>query len=103
MAEDRISPRELAALLQSNSEVAILDVRSWLEFQAGHIPGAQFVGLPRALANPAGLEVTAARVVLICLSGHRSRLPLAALRRAHPEVEFVDLAGGMLAWWAAGL
>ena len=99
---DRIGPDALLQRLDQPG-LRILDVRTWLEFRASHIPRATFLGLPRATAAPGGVDVgDAATVVLICLSGHRSRLPLAGLRAAHPHTTFVDLEGGMLAWWTAG-
>lgn len=99
---DRLTPDELLSRLEEPG-LRILDVRTYVEFRTSHIPGASFVGLPRAAAAPSGVEVgDAETVVLICLSGHRSRVPLAGLRAANPGTTFLDLEGGMLAWWAAG-
>jgi len=102
--DDRISPQELYELLPQG-RVLVLDMRTRVEFHAaGHISQARFVGLARAMRKPGLLEVGDAELaVLICLSGHRSRWPLERLRAAHPGCRFVDLEGGMLAWWAEGL
>lgn len=103
---DRIRPRALHERLQQAPEtIRVLDMRSRVEFYAaGHTPEARFVGLVRAMTQPASVDVGDAELaVLICLSGHRSRLPLERLRKAHPHCQFIDLDGGMLAWWAENL
>lgn len=99
---DRLTPDQLLDRLD-DPRLAIVDVRTYVEFRTSRIPGARFVGLPKALSAPQGIDLDQVdQVVLICLSGHRSRLPLAGLRSAHPTTTFLDLEGGMLAWWAAG-
>jgi rhodanese-related sulfurtransferase len=103
-----IQARRLALLLEAGSApgaaaVQVVDVRTELEWRTSRIRGAVHAPLSRlerdlpALAlDPAGL------VVCICLSAHRS-IPAVRLLRTAGFAEARQLAGGMLAWWAAGL
>lgn len=103
-APDRIPPRALADGIAAEPERYVLvDVRSDGEWDGGHIAGAQHVAWP-GVKERAG-EIVARpeqTVVLVCLSGHRSRWAMEAVRAALPN-EVIDLRGGMLAWWGAGL
>jgi rhodanese-related sulfurtransferase len=104
---DRIAAASLHRALKAEPErFVVVDVRTALEFRAptGRIAGAMsrpWPGTDRA-ATELGIE-PGQTVVLVCLTGHRSRFPMPAFRAANPEATVVDLAGGMLAWWAAGL
>ncbi|MEL6347356.1 MAG: rhodanese-like domain-containing protein [Myxococcota bacterium] len=100
---DRISPDALAAGLQDDpARFVLLDVRSAREYRGrwGHIPGAISTPWPMSPDDlPAALNVGPDQtVVLICLSGHRSRWGLAAVRE-RVAASVVDLEGGMIAWW----
>ncbi len=79
----------------------LVDVRTEKEFRGGRIPGAISVpitSLPRALPR---LRLDPARkVVAICLTAHRSIPAVRLLRRE--GFDAAQLAGGMLAWRAAG-
>lgn len=105
--KDRVSPTELQRLLEHTpQDVVVVDVRTSLEFggSSGHIPGAVSLPYPGTHWNAGDIPASAGQtIVLICLTGHRSRLPLAAIRAAHPGTTVVDLEGGMRAWWAADL
>ncbi len=97
-----VGARDLAAELANGARPFLLDVRTPAEFASGHVAGAVNVpvtGLPGrigALGIPAGRPVVA-----ICLSAHRSPPAVRLLRRA--GIEARQLAGGMIAWRAAGL
>ncbi len=97
-----IPPARLAKELGAVPAPQLLDVRTVAEFRAGRIPGAisaPITSLARAL--PAlGLD-PARRVVAICLTAHRS-IPAVRLLRQHGFAA-AQLAGGMVAWRAAGL
>jgi thiosulfate/3-mercaptopyruvate sulfurtransferase len=124
-----IRPQELAAAIESRSQVVIADVRWTLngppgrsEFEAGHIPGAQWVDLERELSAPPGAggrhplpEVDVFQQAMRRI-GVRNDVPvvvcdaataLAASRlwwlltdAGHPAVQVLD--GGVAAWVAAG-
>jgi len=93
------------ALSQALGEPAppqLVDVRTEREFAAGHIEGAISVPVTELAARLPRLQLDAGRpVVLICLTAHRS-IPAVRLLRGH-GLEALQLAGGMLAWRAAGL
>ncbi len=79
----------------------VVDVRTAAEFRGGRIPGAISVpitSLARALPR-LGLD-PARKVVAICLTAHRSIPAVRLLRRG--GFDAAQLAGGMLAWRAAG-
>jgi rhodanese-related sulfurtransferase len=96
-----IAPEELHRWLAEDRPVQLVDARSGLEYGQGTIPGARHApvtGLPEALDR---LELDAERpVVLLCLSGHRSRPGARLLRRR--GFEAYSLSGGLLAWRGAG-
>ena len=92
-----VHPHEAHEMLSTGA--TLLDVREPEEWRAGHAPGSHNVPLSRlahwSLAEPE------ASVVVVCRSGHRSRVAVQALRQA--GVDAVNLHGGMSAWHAAGL
>jgi rhodanese-related sulfurtransferase len=97
-----LSPRELAGVLERRAGPQLLDVRSGPEFAAGHIPGATHVSITSLAGRIGSLGLDPSRpVVAVCLSAHRSPPAVRLLRREGYEA--LQLAGGMLAWRAAGL
>jgi len=80
--------------------VALVDVREPHEWDAGRIPGARHIPLGE-LSQQAGTLDPGAPVVFLCRAGGRSLMAAQALRAA--GVEAYSMAGGMLAWDAAGL
>lgn len=87
-----------ARALESDGAL-LIDVRERHEWQAGHIPGSVLASLGRF--DPR--QVPADRqVVMVCRSGNRSRIAAEMLVAAgHHAV--VNLAGGVVAWYEAGL
>ncbi len=78
-------------------QLLLIDVRSWLEYLFGHIPGARHLSLNRLLR-----EVPKEQAIAVnCLSGHRSAIAAQWLiQRGYQQV--YDLQGGVLAWQQAG-
>jgi rhodanese-related sulfurtransferase len=79
----------------------LVDVRTATEFRGGRIPGAisaPITSLARALPR-LGLDPSR-KVVAVCLTAHRS-IPAVRLLR-EKGFDAAQLAGGMLAWRAAG-
>ncbi|MFQ5509570.1 MAG: rhodanese-like domain-containing protein [Leptospirillia bacterium] len=99
-----ISPSLLQVRLSlSDPDIAVLDVRTGIEFERGHIAGARLIPLhvlPFRLGGVSNLRER--EVVLICMSGHRSRLAGLILRLAGFD-RITNLEGGMAAWRAQGL
>ena len=79
----------------------IVDVREPREFQQGHIAEAQSVPLAALLTEKTNFPADG-QIVLVCLSGRRSRRAAAALQSVGCTNVAV-LKGGMQAWEAAGL
>lgn len=99
-----IGPDRLAGRLAAGDpDVVVVDVRTGFEYRGGHIRGAVSIPLhllPFRLGALRGQEHR--ELVLICLSGHRSRLGGLLLQAAgFPRVTNLD--GGMAAWRARGL
>jgi rhodanese-related sulfurtransferase len=103
-----ISPTDAHRLLGERGAL-LLDVREPDEYAAAHVDGARLLplGQLQAALTPAAPAVLddlprAETVVVICRSGRRSAEAVQFLQRAG----FADprnLAGGIIAWRAAGL
>jgi rhodanese-related sulfurtransferase len=92
----------LAEQLRGAAPPRLVDVRTAMEFTAGHIEGAVHVPITQLASRLHELGLEPGRpVVAICLTAHRS-IPAVRLLRGH-GLEAQQLAGGMLAWRAAGL
>ncbi len=97
---DEILVTELAALLPSGP--LLIDVREADETAAGMLDGARRVAPDSVSHTVAKLRTgTHDRVIVYCATGKRSRLAAARLRA--DGIDAQSLAGGFLAWKAAGL
>jgi rhodanese-related sulfurtransferase len=98
-----ISPHHLQARLsRGDPHLAVVDVRTATEFGQGHIPGAVSAPLHVLPFRLGSLDDLRGReLVVICLSGHRSRPAGLFLRMAGFD-RVTNLAGGMAAWRARG-
>ena len=91
-------PVQEAIAAAANGEY-LLDVREQLEWDEGHAPSATLLPM-RALSERAGELPEDGRILVICRSGARSAAVTEALVAAgYPAV---NVAGGMVAWEAAG-
>eukprot|EP00669_Euglena_mutabilis_P010167 TRINITY_DN4946_c0_g1_i2.p1 TRINITY_DN4946_c0_g1~~TRINITY_DN4946_c0_g1_i2.p1 ORF type:complete len:210 (+),score=2.70 TRINITY_DN4946_c0_g1_i2:68-697(+) len=89
-----ITPSQLYTL---QGDVMVVDVRTSLEYQWKHIPGAMLLDQERVLR-----EVPRDRpVVLCCLSGHRG-VPVARWLQSHGYVTVYNLDAGLWGWCRAG-
>jgi hydroxyacylglutathione hydrolase len=81
----------------------VVDVRSNVEFGAGHVPGALNIGLGGQFASWAGTLLDPARPVLI-VAADDDRAAEAVLRLSRVGLENAagSLGGGMAAWRASG-
>ena len=93
----RVSPLTPAQLQSRQSQLVIVDARSWLEYLTGHIPGAQLFNRDRVLA-----EIPQDRAIAVaCLSGHRSE-PVAKWLVDQGYTQVYNLQGGLMSWKGAG-
>lgn len=94
---------DTACLAEMRESVAMIDVREPHEFtgELGHVPGSRLV--PLATVLDVSREWPRDHdLVIICRSGNRSGRAAQALAAAG-FTRVMNLAGGMLAWNAAGL
>lgn len=99
-----LSPAEFEKLIESDANVALVDVRTAEEFAEGHIPGAVNVD---ATADGFVEEISARYpkdkpLALYCRSGRRSADAAGKLVEKGYKTVY-DLDGGILAWEKAGL
>jgi len=99
---ENVRPRGAEALLNSNEDVQVLDVRSEREFAGGFLPGA--VNIP--LSDPAFRErlgkLDVKKPVLVyCAGGCRSRKAVSILRKTG-FVPIHHLHRGFHSWQFAG-
>ena len=78
--------RQGEALTGASEGLAILDVRSRAEYEAGHIPGAQLVPLDELERRMD--EVPAGPVLIVCRTGIRASYAWQMLTRKRPEQTF---------------
>ncbi|HVH29712.1 MAG TPA: rhodanese-like domain-containing protein [Vicinamibacterales bacterium] len=94
---------DLLALISTGTAPTILDVRSRVEYEGGHVPGARHVPFWKLLGP--GVEVPASPddlLVVYCGHGPRAQLASAALhRRGFRRVEYLE--GHMSVWRRARL
>lgn len=101
----QLPPRALAEELEREPRPLVLDVREPEEFtgELGHVRGSLLVPLDALTSRlPKLVGYSERRVVVVCRAGARSASAAGILERAGFK-EVVNLAGGMLAWGAAGL
>jgi rhodanese-related sulfurtransferase len=86
-----------AQLKSRQNQLLVIDVRGWLEYWMGHIPGAQRLSRDRILK-----DIPKDRAIAIaCLSGHRSAIAAQWLvTQGYSQV--YNLQGGLLAWQGVG-
>ncbi|MFE6507664.1 pyridoxal-phosphate dependent enzyme [Nocardioides sp. NPDC057767] len=101
-AAPSVTPEEMEAWGAAGEHVVVVDVRTALAFQAGHLPGA--INLRDDLLEQvmeAGTPFSeASRVVFVCPTGDRSAR--FAARAAATGCRAYNLEGGVLAWRDSG-
>ncbi len=105
MSVATISPRQLAGLGKNGKNLAIIDVRTPVEFREMHAENARNVPLERL--DPAAIMqnrtgCTDEPVYLICRSGSRGRQACERFLAAG-FANVINIDGGTLAWAEAGL
>ncbi len=89
-----LTPAQLKA---RQNQLLIIDVRGWLEYWMGHIPGARQFSRNRILNEIPKNQA----IAVTCLSGHRSAMAAQWLI-AQGYRQVYNLQGGVLAWQSAG-
>jgi rhodanese-related sulfurtransferase len=90
-----IEPVRLAAWLEQDDAVQVIDVRELYEREAGHIAGTRHVELVQ-LSSAADTVERARPVVFYCRVGARSEMAAQAFRSA--GFEAYSLSGGLVRW-----
>jgi rhodanese-related sulfurtransferase len=94
-----ITAAELAGRA-GDDQPTVLDVREDWEWEAGHVAGSVHIPLGELGARVG--ELSADRpIVVVCRSGVRSQMAADAMSEAGWDA--ANLAGGLIAWHAAGL
>lgn len=99
---ESISPKSAYELLQNETNVALLDVRTPEEFSKEHIEGATLIPVQVLAQNLSMLtEVKDKKIIVYCHSGRRS----VAASRILVENGFtpMNVSGGITQWKADGL
>ena len=86
-----------AQLQSRQAELLVIDVRGWLEYVMGHIPGTRRLSRDRILQ-----EISKDQAIIVtCLSGHRS-FAAAQWLVAQGYRQVYNLQGGARAWQQSG-
>jgi rhodanese-related sulfurtransferase len=92
-----VGPAEAKQIIDSGGQ--LVDVRTDVEFEAGHIPGARHVPLADLQREAAGLAKQKP-VIVYCRSGNRSGPAADAFAASGWDAHSIE--GGLLAWAEAG-
>lgn len=92
-----VTAAEAKQIIESDGQ--IIDVRTDVEYEAGHIPGARHITLDRIQQESAALEKEKP-VVIYCRSGNRSGPAAEAFAASGWNAQSIE--GGLIAWSEAG-
>jgi hydroxyacylglutathione hydrolase len=100
---NKMQPKELSKLLATKTAPVILDVRSGMEFNSGHIPGAIHAPNLKILLSMAKLpEDKNTELVITCEHGPRAQMAQGLLSMyGYKNTTLLD--GHMSGWRSAGL
>lgn len=93
-----ITVEELSKLIETDSTLQLIDVRSPNEYASGHLPRA--LNIPLEQADSRISDLGQGPVALLCHSGTRAGMACDLLRAHHPNLLVVE--GGTQAWIKAG-
>lgn len=97
-AGSTITATELRDLMETDTGIALVDVREPVEWDIVHLPGAVLIPKDRILSGEALADLPQnKRIVLHCKTGIRSAEALAAVKDAG-FADAVHLQGGVIAW-----
>jgi rhodanese-related sulfurtransferase len=93
-----VSAAEAKQIIESGAQV--VDVRTDVEYEAGHIPAARHVPVADVQRESSGLAKDQP-VILYCRSGNRSAPVADAFTASGWDAHSIE--GGLIAWHEAGL
>lgn len=97
-----VSATELKTLLNDRPDLLLIDVRTDMEWKAGHIPGAAFIDYLEddfsAIAHALSKDLP---IALYCAAGGRSEDAMKNMAKAGFK-ELYNLRGGFFGWEDAG-
>ncbi len=98
----QISVEDLRDLIETGSEVQILDVRRPAEYESGHAPAAITAPLSSLREDISSLKLDPARqTAVLCAGGYRSSAATSLLEQAGFK-KLLNVTGGTNAWINAG-
>jgi len=98
--DGEVSASELSDLLDSDTEIDIVDIRRPAAFERGHIPGSRNLPFGRLVDRIDELDADADRIVTVCPHGESS-VQAARLIVSYEAVEDIpveSLADGLEGW-----
>ncbi|MGI6223801.1 MAG: rhodanese-like domain-containing protein [Prevotella sp.] len=97
-----LEPQQFEQQMKTDSTAVLIDVRTAEEFEEGHLAGARNIDFLEPETFDQGIATldSAHTYYIYCRSGKRSHK--AALKMTDKGLRVVDMAGGILAWIAAG-
>ncbi len=92
----QISQKEAKQIMDSRSDIIILDVRTQEEFNGGHIKGAICVPVETIGSEPKELPDKSQTILVYCRSGRRSK----AAAQKLSDLGYTDIRefGGIITW-----
>lgn len=93
-----VTPADAKQLIDAGAQ--LIDVRTQVEYESGHIPGASHIPLADIQRESSTLDQDTP-VVLYCRSGNRSAPAADAFAASGWDAHSIE--GGLLAWDEAGL
>lgn len=99
----KITVHELSERLSKKPRLVLIDVRTPVEYQAGHAPNSVPIPLSELKSRVDEVKslVTNDEVAVVCRSGQRSTSGSVILKRAGIETVY-NVTGGMLQWESQG-
>jgi hydroxyacylglutathione hydrolase len=98
----QVSVDELKDLLQTETQLQVIDVRRPPEYQSGHVPRALHAPLSTLDQTAGGLPVDPSKpTAVICAGGYRSSAATSILQQ-HGFTNLMNITGGTSAWINAG-
>jgi rhodanese-related sulfurtransferase len=95
-----IEPSQAEAAISRNAAAQLIDVREYSEWAADHVPGARL--LPLSTLRQSVASLGPGPIYLLCRTGNRAAQAEQMMQSAgHADVHVI--AGGLIAWKAAGL
>lgn len=92
-----ITPKELKQLLDSETEIILIDVREQFEYNICHLNNAQLIPLNTLPANLQKIDL-AKQVVVYCHHGVRSAYAINYIQQVTGTNNLYNLTGGIDAW-----